>query len=305
MVNSFVWTADEAKYLKAILRWQEPEDEKTRAAAAAAAAEAAERRRRQQPAGEFRILVIGARGSGKTSILTRFGNGTFRGEGEPPDPFYERGCRHPIDIEGTAYVVDALEMPSKHLLSNPMLEQALNITEAAVLVYDVRDPASLRLAEGLAEFMRENIGNAAAPRGKPPRDYALMLVGNKSDVEDEERAVSWAQGSKAAAAIRVPGSLGVGLPSPGVGPAVLMPAAVGCAFLEVSAKTGDNIDKVFPQMGREILRIKRLNEQRREQAERLARQAAAAQQAAQEPMKKKMGLWRMISTPFFRRQTTY
>ncbi|KAK3360099.1 P-loop containing nucleoside triphosphate hydrolase protein [Lasiosphaeria hispida] len=310
MVNSFVWTADEAKYLKAVLRWQDtPEDEKTRAAAAAAAATEAAERRRRQPAGEFRILVIGARGSGKTSILTRFGNGTFRGEGEPPDPFYERGCRHPVDIEGVAYVVDALEMPSKHLLSNPMLEQALNITEAAVLVYDVRDPASLRLAEGLAEFMRDNIGNAAG--GKPPRDYALMLVGNKSDVDDEERAVSWAAGSKAATAIKVPGRLGSGLlPSPaagaGAGPAgLLTPAAVGCAFLEVSAKTGDNIDKVFPQMGREILRIKKLNEQRREQAERLARQAAAAQQAAQEPMKKKLGLWRMISTPFFRRQTAY
>lgn len=288
MVNSFVWTAEEAKYLKAVLRWQDSasasEKDERRKAAAAAVADEAERRRQQPSAGEFRVLVIGARGSGKTSILTRFGNGTFRGEDEPPDPFYERGCRHPVDIDGAAYVVDALEMPSKHLLSNPMLEQALHITEAAVLVYDVGDPASLRLVEGIAEFMRDSIGMA--------REYGLMLVGNKSDVDDEERQVSWAAGSKAAAAIRPPGN-----------PQVV--SGSGCGFVEVSAKTGDNVDKIFPQVGRDILKLKKLNQQRREQAERLARERQEQRQTGTAPMRKKAGLWRMISTPFFRRQTAY
>ncbi|KAK0643120.1 P-loop containing nucleoside triphosphate hydrolase protein [Cercophora newfieldiana] len=289
MVNSFVWTAEEAKYLKAVLRWQDapPNPEEERRLRVAAAEKEAERRK---PAGEFRVLVIGARGTGKTSILTRFGNNTFRGEGEPPDPFYERGCRHPIDIDGTPYTVDALEMPSKHLLSNPMLEQALAITEAAILIYDVRDSTTLSLVEGIADFMRETLSpQAQQPSGtsNPPsqRDYALMLVGNKSDVDDEDRAVPWATGSKTAAAIRVPNSAGGG---------------AGCAFLEVSAKTGDNIDKIFPAVGKEILRLKRLNQQRREQAERVARERQAAQAAAHVgPARKKTGLWRIL---FFRKQ---
>lgn len=73
MVNSVVWTPEEAKYLKAIFRWQETtstlDDEKRRQQA-----EEAERRRQQEqqkPAGEFRVLVIGGRGTGKTAILTR------------------------------------------------------------------------------------------------------------------------------------------------------------------------------------------------------------------------------------------
>jgi phage terminase large subunit-like protein len=73
MVNSVVWTPEEAKYLKAIFRWQETtptlDDEKRRRQA-----EEAERRRQQEqqkPAGEFRVLVIGGRGTGKTAILTR------------------------------------------------------------------------------------------------------------------------------------------------------------------------------------------------------------------------------------------
>jgi hypothetical protein len=73
MVNSLVWTAEEAKYLKAVLRWHDSTSDEKRARRAEE--EASRRRRRQQeqekPAGEFRVLVIGARGTGKTAILTR------------------------------------------------------------------------------------------------------------------------------------------------------------------------------------------------------------------------------------------
>ncbi|KAK4122448.1 hypothetical protein N657DRAFT_657263 [Parathielavia appendiculata] len=216
MVNSLVWTPDEAKYLKAIFRWQETvasaEDEKRRREAEDAARSAWE----QKPAAEFRILVIGGRGTGKTALLTRFAQGTFHGEDHPPDPFYERGRRHPVTLDMTpptitttttttastptlpttlipsspitksnlqphpnnnsngnhhspqtqtykqTYMIDTLELPSKHLHSNPMLAQALSITEAAVLVYSVRDDASFRLAQGLAEFMHEHFSPASS-----------------------------------------------------------------------------------------------------------------------------------------------
>lgn len=77
MVNSFVWTPEEAKYLKAVLRWQasaSSDDEKRRRLGTAAEEDAARRRHQQvqeKPAGEFRVLVVGGRGTGKTAILTR------------------------------------------------------------------------------------------------------------------------------------------------------------------------------------------------------------------------------------------
>ncbi|KAH8881542.1 P-loop containing nucleoside triphosphate hydrolase protein [Thozetella sp. PMI_491] len=239
---SFVWTDEEADYLKAVLRWQDAPEEAKRKLAVDA-------ERRKKTAGEFRILVIGAKGTGKTSILTR------------------RGCRHTVSIEGQFYMVDALEMPSQHLSSNPMLEQALNITEAAVLVYDVRDAETLKLAKGIAEFMQDSVSGR--------REYGLMLVGNKSDADDEEREVPWAEGSKAASTFMVPSS--------------------GTQFIEVSAKTGDNIDRIFIELGKDVLKIKRLNQQRREQVEKAKAQIVA-------PIsKRRLGFWKTLATPFFKR----
>lgn len=167
-------------------------------------------------------------------------------------------------------------MPSRQLGSDPMLERALAITEAAVLVYDVRDPGSLALARGLADFVGEYLGAAGAGR-----DYGLMLVGNKSDGDEEERRVSWAEGSRVAAGFR-------------------LPTGGTCAFVEVSAKTGDNVDKVFPAIAGEVVRIKRLGQQRRELAERMARLEKVGEAAPVSPMKRR-GLWRVLTTPFFKR----
>jgi hypothetical protein len=77
MVNSVVWTPEEAKYLKAIFRWQEtttPVDDEKRRRQAEDAARRREQQRQleqQKPAGELRVLVIGGRGTGKTALLTR------------------------------------------------------------------------------------------------------------------------------------------------------------------------------------------------------------------------------------------
>ncbi|KAK3684886.1 P-loop containing nucleoside triphosphate hydrolase protein [Podospora appendiculata] len=286
MVDSFVWTDEEARYIKAVFRWKDADDD-------AARRQTEHRRHEQQqqkPAGEFRVLVVGAKGTGKTSILTRFGQHTFPGEAH-----YERGCRRQVELaDGQLYTVDALEMPSKHLPSDPMLGQALDITEAAVLVYDVQSAQSLRIATAVAEFICDNVG---------AREYALMLVGNKTDTHDGDdtntntdgdgdgevkRRVSRAEGAKAAAGLKFWG------------------AESGCCFLEVSAKTGEGVDGIFPRLGKEILRVKRANRLRREQAERIAKQQQLLlAQKAGAPGKKRLGLWKTLSIPFFKRQSAY
>lgn len=64
-MGSMVWTSDEARYLKAIFTWQDRFDDEqdggNRVQTAAARA----------CIGDFRVLLIGAKGVGKTALLTR------------------------------------------------------------------------------------------------------------------------------------------------------------------------------------------------------------------------------------------
>lgn len=65
-MSSMIFTDEEARYLRAVLKWQEklPEDNVTSWMLNGM------RIPEKKPVGEFRILVIGAQGVGKTSILT-------------------------------------------------------------------------------------------------------------------------------------------------------------------------------------------------------------------------------------------
>lgn len=63
---SMIFSDDEAKYLRAVLKWQEkPPDDKR------ASWFLGLRMPEKKPVGEFRVLVIGAKGVGKTSILKK------------------------------------------------------------------------------------------------------------------------------------------------------------------------------------------------------------------------------------------
>ncbi|KAL1899886.1 hypothetical protein Sste5346_002752 [Sporothrix stenoceras] len=178
-MGSMVWTSDEARYLKAIFTWQDRFDDEqdggNRVQTAAARA----------CIGDFRVLLIGAKGVGKTALLTRFCDGSFQ-EGAPPDPRFVRGGRRPLRIDKFMYSMDVLEMPSQHLAEDDqqgegaangklsrgspsptvtpaamMLEQALAITEAAIVVYDVCNPASFQQARRLYDRLRQERGMGA------------------------------------------------------------------------------------------------------------------------------------------------
>ena len=192
-----------------------------------------------------------------------------------------------------------------------ILEQALAITEGAMIVYDICDLTSfqqaLRLCENLrkrnntssgetvhnvdsiklkgddqprtskrAVLERKSMRFRAAKRKKVreqemtgkkeqqvpirsafsgsqktlTRPLALFLVGTKSDADDGERQVTWVDSGKAAAVPLLQRHAG----APFVPPAPSLPRLSPTFFLEASAKTGDNVNAVFEQVAREILR---------------------------------------------------
>jgi len=312
MPASFLWTAEEARYLKAVLRWEDdaPSDSEADIATAEKGADSQlqqqqqnqtqnEQQQQQTPESEFRILVVGAKGVGKSSILSQFAQGGTAAASNSSKPTTTSSCRRPLTVDGRTHTIDALEMPSDHLHTggnddnddDPMLAHALAITEAAILVYDVRDPPSLQRALAIAALVRDTV--------MPTREYALVLVGNKRDhyhcqnpttvppdVPAEPRPpLSYSQGARAASTIIYP------------------PHSVlaTCPFLETSTRivpsspdpndpnddddddddnddndksrpsrhsTQDNpAEQVFHRAAREIIKIRKANQIRREQAE--------------------------------------
>lgn len=167
-------------------------------------------------------------------------------------------------------MVDALELPAEHLASPEHLAQALSITEAAVLVYDITDPASLTYLKSLSSTIYEALHRpetgstltkkrngfftssptkkdiiasvATEEKEKTTRPYHFLLLGAKNDVFPEVRDVSWLEGQNAAAEFFGPTGVAGGS---------------SASFLEVSAQSGENVCAVFPLLGREILQSRR------------------------------------------------
>jgi hypothetical protein len=93
MVNSLVWTAEEAKYLKAIFQWRDAvsssdDEERQHQQEEDGKRQHQDQHQQQRPAGQFRILVVGGRGTGKTAILTRVSHfRSFRSTPGSPVPW--------------------------------------------------------------------------------------------------------------------------------------------------------------------------------------------------------------------------
>lgn len=183
------------------------------------------------------------------------------------------GCRRNITIESNEgkqvesnlYTVDALELPVEHLSSPEHLSQALAITDAAVLVYDITEPASLTYLKSLANNIYSSIhparttttptkkkGGFHLPGSPTRRDtcdatynskpYHFLLIGAKRDVPDPLREVSWLEGQNAAEEFFGPSGIAAG---------------ASVSFMEVSARTGEQMGAIFPSLGCEVLKSRK------------------------------------------------
>ncbi|KAI8633746.1 P-loop containing nucleoside triphosphate hydrolase protein [Xylariaceae sp. FL1651] len=275
-MSSMILSEEESRYFRAILSWEPSQ------------AEIGANRKPSLPerplAGEFRIMILGSKGCGKTAILTSLCGGSFIGEGRPPNPDYEHGCRHKIQIGEQTYMIDALELAPNQLPREQYLRHAVAITEAAVLMYDIRSRDSF----ALIQQMHRRIQEALAVDKR--QHYGLILVGNKADANKENkdgdrRMVTEAEG------YRLAGSLGGG--------------TTRCAFHETSARTGENVDRVFMQLGSELLRLRWLKQQRQEQADDFARSKAMGGGNGRRinGSQKRAAKWRVWARPWFRRSS--
>ncbi|KAF1816071.1 ras small monomeric GTPase [Eremomyces bilateralis CBS 781.70] len=165
---------------------------------------------------EYNIVVLGSGGVGKSCLTAQFVQNVWI---ESYDPTIEDSYRKTIDVDGRQVVLEILDTAGTEQFT-AMRELYMKTGQGFLLVFSITSLSSL--AE-LSDLRDQIIRIKDDPR------VPIVLVGNKSDLEDE-RAVSRTR------AFQVSQNWG------------------NAPYYETSARRRANVDEVFRDLCRQILR---------------------------------------------------
>jgi small GTP-binding protein len=166
-------------------------------------------------ANQFKIVVAGASGVGKTAIVNQLVNHTFEVESQPTIGVEFTSLSLQTDSESVKLQIwDTAGQERFRSVSKAYFRNALG----AVLVFDLANKASF---EELNAWIND-LNSLCAPNAY------VILVGNKADLAGQ-RVVTEVEGRETA-------------------------KRYGLEYLETSAKSGDNIADAFVRLGAGILR---------------------------------------------------
>ncbi|EAL72420.1 Ras GTPase [Dictyostelium discoideum AX4] len=162
-----------------------------------------------------RLCIMGDGGVGKTAVTIQFISNHFV---YYYDPTIEDSYRKQCVIDDQVYMLDILDTAGQDELT-AMRDQWIRSCEGFVLVYSITSRSSF----DQVQFFREQI-----IRVLDRDDVPIMMIGNKSDLDDE-RQVTYQEGKDLA-------------------------RCLGMSFMEVSAKSRANIEEVFNETVRSVKR---------------------------------------------------
>ncbi|KAJ6250093.1 ras-like protein rasb [Anaeramoeba flamelloides] len=160
-----------------------------------------------------KLVVVGGGGVGKSALTIQFVQSHFI---EEYDPTIEDAYRRQVKIDEEICLLDILDTAGQEEYS-AMRDSYMRSGEAFLIVYSVTDRNSF----GEVAIFHEQI-----TRVKDSDDVPIIIVGNKSDLENERR-ISKGEGQDLA-------------------------KTFGCPFFETSAKFRINVDESFFESVREI-----------------------------------------------------
>ncbi|XP_014209465.1 GTP-binding protein Di-Ras2 [Copidosoma floridanum] len=158
---------------------------------------------------DYRVVVFGAGGVGKSSLVLRFVKGTFR---ESYVPTIEDTYRQVISCNKNICTLQITDTTGSHQFP-AMQRLSISKGHAFILVYSVSSRQSFEELRPIWEVIREL-------KGQDITQIPVMLVGNKCDESQSRREVAMSEGQAEA-------------------------DRWGCGFLETSAKTNHNVNTLF------------------------------------------------------------
>ncbi|KAJ5073257.1 ras-like protein [Anaeramoeba ignava] len=160
-----------------------------------------------------KIVIVGGGSVGKTCITLRYLNNKFITH---YDPTIEESYRKMTILDGKPILLEILDTAGQDEFRS-VRDKYLRTGEGFVIVYSITSADSLWEAQSFHE---------AIEKVKDTTDTPSLTVGNKSDLESQ-RQVSTSEGQELAQKFR-------------------------SQFLEVSAKSGKNIEQVFETIARDV-----------------------------------------------------
>ncbi|XP_053985666.1 ras-related protein Rap1 [Hylaeus anthracinus] len=162
---------------------------------------------------EYKIVVLGSGGVGKSALTVQFVQGIFV---EKYDPTIEDSYRKQVEVDGQQCMLEILDTAGTEQFT-AMRDLYMKNGQGFVLVYSITAQSTFNDLQDLREQIL---------RVKDTDDVPMVLVGNKCDLEDE-RVVGKEQG-------------------------VNLARQFACAFMETSAKAKINVYDVFYDLVRQI-----------------------------------------------------
>lgn len=164
---------------------------------------------------EYKLVVLGSGGVGKSAITVQFVQGIFV---EKYDPTIEDSYRKQVEVDGAQCMLEILDTAGTEQFT-AMRDLYMKNGQGFVLVYSITAQSTFNDLTDLREQIL---------RVKDANSVPMVLVGNKCDLEDE-RVVQQNTGQNLA-------------------------KQWSTAFMEASAKQKTNINEIFYDLVRQINR---------------------------------------------------
>ncbi|KAI1466536.1 ras-domain-containing protein [Daldinia caldariorum] len=173
------------------------------------------RQGRYQPAREFHVVVLGAGGVGKSCLTAQFVHNEWI---ESYDPTIEDSYRTQVAVDGRQVVLEILDTAGTEQFV-AMRDLYMKTGQGFLLVYSITSSSSLTELAGLRDEIIRIKDDATVP---------IVICGNKADLEDQ-RSVPRTRGFQ-------------------------ISERWGAPYYEASARTRTNVDEVFVDLCRQMLR---------------------------------------------------
>lgn len=171
---------------------------------------------------EFKVVVLGSGGVGKSALTVQFVSGSFM---EKYDPTIEDFYRKEIEVDGAPCVLEILDTAGTEQFAS-MRDLYIKNGQGFVVVYSITSHQTFQDVRHIKEqIVRVKCGGYGGG-GIDPNRIPILLVGNKVDLEHQREV------------------------SPGEG--MSLAQTWGCPFMETSAKTRFNVNEFFAEVVREM-----------------------------------------------------